>query len=467
MVLAGVSIKKMLRRPGWTYRLLNRIFPINQPSIASTTIDSETVRPIQIEGKTYILGLEWRLIPPTRALTRTLTLARKEGKSAYAISEMEDLIGVGSLALGIFGSKFSAALHLANKFSQGGLELYGFEINDRQIAVIALNESRPIPGFDFLGDRSTGRKLIEEFLAIQTGQPVRQVGNAGLLEAEESVALEDLFSAPSKSSRIRSLPSRAGTRNLITIGILLLAIFSGILYWLKEEQEKVLAENRVVRESLDHLYRTELIRELNKLPSAGSARFDAWVEVLKKLPTENQGWRLVRVECSGDECKAQWDRIYGSYSDFMEMLPPETRLAEEVQVKNSPLSASIMTWHKTYPTQDPEKRIVVEDLPAMRDGLRQISDHFQDLSLLGKGTAEMDRPGLFGGTTDSSEIKTPVYFGKWLLTQEIWLLPHVAVDAHCVVDKLEIDFFDDKGQPTNLFKLRGTYYVLSANENKS
>jgi hypothetical protein len=79
----------------------------------------------------------------------------------------------------------------------------------------------------------------------------------------------------------------------------------------------------------------------------------------------------------------------------------------------------------------------------------------------------MERPGLFGGTTDSSEIKTPVYFGKWLLTQEIWLLPHVAVDDHCVVDKLEIDFFDDKGQPTNLFKLRGTYYVLSANENKS
>lgn len=225
---------------------------------------------------------------------------------------MEDLIGIGHLVVGILGRKFSAALHLATKFSQGGLELYAFESADGQIAVIALNESRPIPGFDFFGDRLTGRKLIEEFLAIQTGQPIRLIGNAGLLEAEESVALEDLFAAPDKSARIKSLPTRVGTQSLIALGLVVVMILGGIFYWLKQQQEQVLEANRVARESPDFVYRAALLRELQKLPSAGPARLDAWVEVLRKLPTINQGWRLVRVECSADECKASGFFIHGS-----------------------------------------------------------------------------------------------------------------------------------------------------------
>lgn len=414
---------------------------------------------LQVEGKTYVFGLEWRLIPPTRVLVRTLALARREGKSVYAMSEMEDIIGVGNVSNAGLGLRYSAALQLASKFSQGGLELYAFQMASGQVAVVALSDSRPIPGFDFLGDAAQATGLIDEFLAIQAGQPIRQVGNAGLLEAEESAQPEDLFASPARSARVKSLPGGRSTWWLLALGLALSLAVWGALHWLEQERARVIEENRKARETPDYLYRRSLAQQLQGLQTAGPARLSAWMAVLRQLPMVHHGWRLVRAQCSANECKVQWDRMYGNFSDFMRALPPGTRTADEVPVNNSPVTASILSWHPAPADAAQEARIVPEGLPVIRDGLRQVSDQFQDLALLGQGQAEIDKPSLFAGNANPADLELPVFHGRWSLTQQLWLLPHVRIEPHCVVDLLELVLFDEKGQPASLFKIKGSYYV--------
>lgn len=412
-----------------------------------------------IEGRNYLFGLEWRLIPPTRALVRTLSLAKKEGKVHYIISEMEDIIGLGSRLPKLRGVKYSAALHLASKFSQGGLELYAFVLADQQVAVVALNESRPIPGFDFLGDAEQARSLIEEFLAIQMGQPIRQVGNAGLLEGEETVAPEDLFAAPARSARIKNLPGGAGMQLLMGVGLLVAGGLAGGWYWLDMQRQQVLEENsRLNQPPPDVLYRRSLALAMEALQPAGPQPLEAWVAVAAKLPLVHAGWRLVRVECKLQSCTAQWDRLYGSFSDFMKELPPHALTAEEVQIKNSPLQASILSKHRVeWPSN--LLRMEPAQLPGMREGLRQMSDHLQDLSLLGEMKAEMDKPSLFGGEGDVAQLSDPVFQGQWSFTHELGVLMHVQVPAHAVAGTLEINFFSERGEPVQEIKIKGAYYV--------
>jgi hypothetical protein len=131
----------------------------------------------------------------------------------YVLSEMEDLMGVTPVMPQDRGPKYSAAMHLVNKMSQGGMELYAFALPKGAYAVVAINESRPIPGFDFVGPFAPAKALIEEFQAIQVGHPVRGVGNAGLIEGEKpSNPRTSLANRPSQraSNRCRARAAPLG-----------------------------------------------------------------------------------------------------------------------------------------------------------------------------------------------------------------------------------------------------------------
>lgn len=438
-----------------------QLLPSTKVPSKENSAEQSTVQLVQIEGKSFIFGLEWRLIPPTRALIRTISLARNEGKSMYVISEMEDIIGLGVGNRLRRGPKFSAALHLASKFSQGGLELYAFELSNLQVAVVALNESRPIPGFDYVGDSTNARNLIDEFLAIQSGQMIRQVGNAGLLEAEESVSVEDIFDFPVRAARIRALSNGRSTRWLLYLcGLIVLSVAAG-LYWLEYERKEFIQASRQNAETVDVIYRRSLTAALRNLPSAGHARFESWLKVINDLPLAHKGWRLVRVECVGSECKAQWDRVYGNFSDFMNAVPPHTKRSEEVQVKDNPVKASILTWHAL--DEQPEKivRIDPENLPKMQAGLRELSDRLQDLSLLGQAQTQVDKPSLFGDGPGPEQIENPIFKGGWSLSHELWILRYLIIPDHCVAQSLELELFNHKGEENRVFKAKGDYYVRS------
>ena len=198
--MADASLKSNAL-PRWQFWRKPKAEPEVQPSASEAPPPMLTV----IEGVRYVLGLEWRLIPPTRSLQRTLSLARKEDKKQYVLTEMQDIIGFCGPLPQKWGKTYSAALHLAARMSQGGLELYAFELTNGQCMVVALNESKPIPGFDFVGDPAVGRGLVDEFMAIEQGQPIRFVGNAGWLEGEETVYLEDIFANPARSACLKRL----------------------------------------------------------------------------------------------------------------------------------------------------------------------------------------------------------------------------------------------------------------------
>jgi hypothetical protein len=176
--------------------LRNRLFSRRKgiKNIGAEVASAEVV--FNIEGVNFVFGMDWRMVPPTRRMARALSLARQEGMRWYALSEMEDIVGYMGGALTSRGPHYSAPLQLASRFSQGGLELFVFELTQQRYAVIALQDSRPLPGYDALLDLPMAHAMVDEFLAIQRGQPMRLVGNTNWLEGQEAVEPEDLFVIP-------------------------------------------------------------------------------------------------------------------------------------------------------------------------------------------------------------------------------------------------------------------------------
>jgi hypothetical protein len=123
---------------------------------------------ISFDQYRFVLGMEWRLLEPTEKLVRgTLRQLRKEGLKWYATLGPQDFVGTCSHISQAQQPLHSAALHLADQWSQGGLELFAFGMPEQRVAVVALNNGRPVPGFDFIGTMTEAQALIEEFEAIE------------------------------------------------------------------------------------------------------------------------------------------------------------------------------------------------------------------------------------------------------------------------------------------------------------
>ena len=412
-----------------------------------------------IEGKRYVFGMEWRLIPATQSPTRTLFVVRKEGKAMYVIPEMENIIGLSAVPIKARGPKYSAALHLATKVSQGGLELYAFALADEQFAVVALNESCPIPGFDFLGKLDQAMALIEEFHAIQMGQPIRQVGNADLLEGEEKIAPEDIFDVPIKAARIKVLMDTRRTGWLLAVGALLAMGFAGATYWLQTQREEVMQQNRQVVENPNIAYRASVAAAFSELARPGPHLLRAWLARIESLPVNHAGWRLVRIDCKPALCTAQWDRVYGSYADFFERLPASTSSAKEVQTGNDPLKASVLTEHLLDKVPAARNSWQMDELPAAKDGLRMISSQLQELSLLGAMKTTLEPPKLLGTAADPAALTQSVSSGGWTVRHELWTLAQLPVPAHSVPKSLVVDLINDKGEAQPSYVFTAAYYV--------
>ena len=69
--MADASIKTSLLSRIWAWRNP----PADPPAGQAPTSESAPPMVTVIEGVRYVFGLEWRLIPPTRSLQRTLSLA--------------------------------------------------------------------------------------------------------------------------------------------------------------------------------------------------------------------------------------------------------------------------------------------------------------------------------------------------------------------------------------------------------
>lgn len=426
---------------------------------------------LKIEKANYVFGLDWRLVPPTRRLSRALAMAREEGHAWCAVSELEDVIGLLATRAWLRGPHLSASLHLATRHSQGGLELFVLEFGAERHAVVALQESRPLPGFDYLGDASTVRGMVEDFLAIQRGQPIRLVGNSSQLEGQEWVSPEDLFVEPAKSSRLRSLRSwRALRRGLVAV-VLAAAVGYGGHEWLEHRRQQTLSELQSSAAYQQKLYQEGLRQAWEAVPSPSAEVLKAWSIMLASLPLQVAGWQLSHVECEVEQCRAHWLRQHGSYADFMGRLPHGAQGVDQAALDQEPLSGKMVTRHPLAPPQAKAPPPLPE-LPELWQARRTLADRFQDLELLGKTQAQVEPAQLFGGQQDPQLLVDAVFSGRWSLRHGLWVLPALELPEFTRVLTLRAQVLPAAGAETRLandkaeaapnepfFELTGAYYA--------
>ena len=196
---------------------------------------------ISFDQYRFVLGMEWRLLDSSEKLVRgTLSKLRREGLEWYASSGLQDFVGICSSIPESKKPMYSAALHLADQWSSGGVELFVFGMPQQRVAVVALNAGRPVPGFDFIGNMDEAQSLIEEFEAMYQGTSVRRVGDMGLLADEEQLSAQTVFDQPRAETKLKQIPSLKAL--LITVGFLVLglAALAGLYYLQIHEREDLL-----------------------------------------------------------------------------------------------------------------------------------------------------------------------------------------------------------------------------------
>lgn len=427
---------------------------------------------LNIEGVNFVFGMDWRMVPSTRRISRALALGRQEGMAWFATSELQDIVGFLRPGLKARGPQYSAPLHLASRFAQGGLELFAFSFPMQRYAVLALQDFRPLPGYDVLGPLDVVKPMIEEFLAIQRGQPIRLVGNIGFLEGQETVSPEDLFAEPARSARLRSLRSpRAlliGTAVVIAAGIAM----TGVERLLDARRKATLAELHASSVHQQKLYDDGLTRAWANLPDRANVLISGWLGTVAGIPLLHRGWKLERLECGNDKCSAVWTRLHGSYGEFMADLPKGVGSIDESAADQETGTVKLTTHH---PVSRTFRRSTASqaDLPDQLSARRELTDLFLDLKLLGESASRIEPFKLFGGDQDPKLLSNAVYAGQWSLRQALWVLPSLElpsfVQAHSLTIEIEpttgsTAHVRDPGKPDGqfsepVFLLTGTYHA--------
>lgn len=455
-----------LKRLGRRYRAA-----VSTTSLAAPLPPARALSTIKVEGKNFVFGLDWRLLPPTRRLSRSLALAREEGQSWYALSELEDVAGFQPSPGWLRGTHHSASLHLATKHSQGGLELFALTFSEEVHAVIALQESRPLPGFDFLGDPATAKAMVEDFLAIQRGQPIRLVGNTDYLDGQERVAPDDLFVEPASSTRLRSLRSwRAVRRGLAALTLIAVAGV-GLDRWLEQRRQDTQAQLYASAAYQQKVYKEGLSVAWASVPPPSDEVIRYWYASIAGLPLRVRGWHLSHLECDISECKAHWWREHGSYADFLSNLPAGTTAIDQSAVDSDPLVGKLATRHALN-SAAASAAVPLTNLPDLLTARRELADLFHDLELLGNTVGKVEPATLFGGQQDPQKLVDAVFSGRWVLQQDVWVLSSLKLPTFAraqtlrVVLQPEIDAErrasseDSVKAPTEpFFELTGTYYA--------
>ncbi|MFN6059141.1 MAG: hypothetical protein ACK422_02395, partial [Burkholderiales bacterium] len=133
---------------------------------------------ISTKGQVFLFGIDWEYSAPAGSKNKELQAQRKKGLGFYALSHFEDVIGfIGALPVAK-GRKYAAALHLADRLSQGGIEIFCFHLREDLYSFIALNESKPVPGHDYVGTKENVWQLGDDFANLQEKQAIRYVGNS-------------------------------------------------------------------------------------------------------------------------------------------------------------------------------------------------------------------------------------------------------------------------------------------------
>jgi hypothetical protein len=412
---------------------------------------------ISFDEYRFVLGMEWRLLEPTEKLVRrTLGKLRREGLQWYASRGVQDFVGICSNIPESKNPMYSAALHLADQWSSGGIELFAFGMPQQRVAVLALNEGRPVPGFDFVGTMSEAQALIEEFEALHQGAAVRRVGDLGLLADEEQLSAQTVFDQPRAETKLKPLPSLKAllfTGGLVVMGF---AALAGLYYWQIHEREDLLLNlpkpGPSKPQDPNPAYLVSANQMVQSLGAQGHFLYQAWLQTTKALPLAHRGWVMTQIECKGETCSADWRRQYGSVEDFYTQPPPQTSQTQHLSTGNDALSQGLQTQHPAKVKVTAKGYEKATDLPTQSQGFRQLSSWLQDLSLIGVRGVSVEKALVWQAPTEGIALKQPLLKGTWSAEIPLGLAPDLVVPPFATVSLLKTTL-------GNSYQLSGNYYV--------
>lgn len=413
-----------------------------------------------IHGNIFLFGIEWEFAPTSGNKNSELQRQRKAGNIYYALSMYEDTIGYISKLPEHKGNKYAAAIHLADRHSQGGIEIFCFAIKDNVFSFVALNDSRPVPGHDYIGNKANVMQLAEDFASLQEQQAIRYVGNSDLFDMEEPLSLDKGFSKPESQARIRTIINQSLVMGLLLVCALLYAGYYGFDYYLTQQRIEADALQQALLNNPNTQYEKQILPAMQAIGSGGRVQISHWLQTLGKLPLEVSGWHLTNVKCSAQECVASWKREYGNFSELFNTLPlPYTTTTENMD-PSKPGVSTATTTHVLPPV--PHKKVLVrESLPKVNEVLRTFSSQLQDISLIEGIGLFMDKPKLFPDAAQGSldALNKPVVRGVWTISHDLWSLDSLNLYPFVVPETLELQFSPDK-QENITYTLNGSYYAL-------
>lgn len=415
---------------------------------------------IKVNGSVYIFGLQWEISFVSEQRNSEIQQQKKLGNEFHVVSTYEDSIGYLRQLPAGENKCYSAALHIAYKHSQGGIEIFCFKLKENLYALIVLNDSRPVPGHDLISTKDNILQLESNVVTLHSNQTLRYVGNSELFDMEEPADLESIFEFADPTARIKKILNLKAIYISVIAVLLLFACMYGLDHYLTLQKEIADAELQAQLNNPNTIYEKNIDAALAQVSPSGRQQIDVWLQTIGKIPLKLAGWRLLSIKCSVNECTAYWQREYGNFKELFQSLKvPFNNTTENLETSKD-LNSTATTIHQ-LPINPNKKNLTRDELPIAKQVLRMFSSQLQDLSLLDNANIALEKPKLFPesaqGTLES--LNRPVIRGSWTFKHELWSLDSINLYPFVVPESIDIQFANAK-QSASSYELKGSFYAL-------
>ncbi len=422
----------------------------------------------ELGGAHIVFGMNW--VPGKADQVRGAhEQARNSGMRSTV--RVGDLLGFSMENTHVKDAKkpsLSGALVLADGASAGDSEIFVFGLPDGQYALVALQDSMPVPGFDLVGDLGTIKSAANNYLRLPHRTTVRQCGSRDVLDEAEYFNLETVLGdSDYVEARLKKIGDRA---KIIRVALIVLAIAGslGAGYVYMENQKRLAEQERLAREGdPELLYERSFAEAQKKIGLMGVEGLQAMLTTAQRIPLIIGGWTLSQVKCNFKTCTATWTRRYGSYTDFEADIPADVKVKPNYGVAGKPDKSPDL--ETVYSVDSQEKVKTLSELrgsfPLKSLAQMDFGSQLQDYGLV-KVTTSMGDVSLFGNAegVEIAGVFRPVLAGAWSASGELWQLDSFQIPDYAVVESLQIlniGPLDKKALPT--YTMSGQYFVKGKN----